>query len=44
MELTAAAFVRGVAAVVVAVTPPSQWDAAMVVTAKVSTGVTGQLI
>lgn len=42
--LTAAAFVRVVPAVVVPVTPPSQWDAAMVVTAEVSVRITGQFI
>lgn len=41
---SAAAFIRVVATVIISITAPSERDTAMVVTPKVSTGVTSQFI
>lgn len=43
-ELTAVAFIRAVPAIVISVTPPSQRDAAVVVTTEVSIGITCHFI
>lgn len=43
-ELTTAMFIRVVPAIIIPITPPPQWDAAVVVTAEVSIRITRQFI